>query len=382
MCVVKQLITYFHNRGVLTPRQLDYLVREGFFNPYEEEVGEVCDADLDWREACRERARAIEDEACAELEKRVRGRKQGGKGRRGRGRKAPTLLAAELASRIERLSATWQSALGGLAGYARRLKLCDDWREASRVVRNSDADSLQRALAASLGEGRPSLRRLWGSLMWDAYHQVVGPADAGPAVTAYRRILGANRLEEASKYAWLLRQRPVRAMLDLREAQRRVLRAARAIYDEQEETIALALRRQCDPVAFWTFALVYNARRPSDRRCLRSEVRDDDCGPPFPEPDVEQMRKVWLAAVVIDPESVLRFLCVKFGAQGTGPNGILPSEFRRWTRRELPAPSDTNHWREHEKRIWWTTWFCPIRWLPKGAVVLEREIENGSNPGG
>ena len=61
---------------------------------------------------------------------------------------------------------------------------------------------------------------------------------------------------------WVLKQPALSAVFNLRQGQLRLLRVAEGVYRTQPDLIVTGFHRDYHPLAYWTFVILYNIRRP------------------------------------------------------------------------------------------------------------------------
>ncbi len=310
MKAVEQIIQYLHDRGALSPEQLEYLERHGLWERRKESGEE------EPPQPYFPTGEALEPEPWEiDLEGRLLRERPG----RGRGKKQEVprsgrvLEPAEVEARLRAAFDGWQPALAGLVQLGRRLAACPDWEAAAVAARNAAPEALAGVLAEGLRHRSPSLRALWDAVCLEDYYRQVFTERGlhGPAASAYRVLLSIPEYEQLGKYAWVLKLDAVRHVFNLKQAQRQMLRACERVFHEHPDLIGVALHRDCHPQAYWTFVVLYSARGGRTTGPYSPERE-----PHFParrQPDEKAWLQVWSHATTMEPVRVLP-LIVRYGA--------------------------------------------------------------------
>jgi hypothetical protein len=172
--------------------------------------------------------------------------KRAGAGRKGRGvlRKGPVLEVSELCGRLADQFEAWRADLDGLLRVGRRLSACATWEEAAVAIRNAGQDEVFRAVCEGLEHRDPTLKALLHAIDMNRYGDIVAEAGVhGPAANAFRAVLAAISHEELGKHAWLLKNKEVGDVFNLRAAQFSLCRAWLHLHREKPELHARACRR-------------------------------------------------------------------------------------------------------------------------------------------
>jgi hypothetical protein len=341
MKAIEQIISYLNARGVLSVEQLAYLERHGLWDRHAEHR----DQQPDETPFFGSRDILPEDEWDALEGPTARDRK-----RRAARRPKDLQHKAQLAevevidARLRGAFENWGEALDGLLQVGRRLTSCATWQTAAVAVRNAHPETVYAVVREGLRAREPSLRVLWDAVVLDAYRDVPGlPALRGPVAVAYRAVLNVPEHRQLGKYAWLLKSAAVGSVFNLRLAQRELLLAGERLFSDQLDVLATALFRDYHALAYWSFVLLYTARR------LR---KPDDPGVPagsehLPSrqpPDEVGWLRAWSHAAVMEPIRILpllvRFNERKAGAIGTDPPPGLLICPRRWDPKAWEPPPD------------------------------------------
>jgi hypothetical protein len=267
MIPLRQILRYLRQRGILSRDQLDGWAAQGILR----------------KEDVPEEERVVQPAPASGL-------KAGDIGR-------------WLAERFD----SWQAQLQGLCRLGWRLNGCATWAESALRVRHAAPQDLCVAIARGLEERDPPLNALWDSLALEAYYDILTePAAHGPAADAYRAVLTVEEQARLGPHAWLLGELEVAAVFNLKQAQRRLLRAAEQVHRFWPGLVAVALNRDYHPLAYWSLVLLYSARHgPPGGRSVPDE---DEHRPARPLPDEAGWLQAWGQAAVMDFRSVTGFL--------------------------------------------------------------------------
>jgi hypothetical protein len=296
MKAITQIITYLRDRGALSREQLLELASGGFV-PWDEVVPDPTD------EAAREDAPPPEaDYDDYEPPRRPRGRR----GRRGQP-KGTVLEAPEVGARLAARFGDWEADLAALLPLARRFAPAPAWQDAVVILRNVPADDVIDGLTEALARHNPPLDDLWRALAVDDYHDVLrGPGLHGTAVNGYHALLALDEFTPLGPYGALLKVEEVAHVFNLKQAQRRLLRAVEYVRRSRPDLIAAQLRRRAHPLAYWGLVLVYTARRGRPGR--RPAPDPEECHPMHGFPGQSGWLQAWSHAAIMDPEAVPPFL--------------------------------------------------------------------------
>jgi hypothetical protein len=327
MKAIEQIITYLNARGVLSVEQLAYLERHGLWDRHAEHR----DQQPDETPFFGSRDLLEEDEWDAFEGPTARDRK------RRAARKPKDLLPAGHAPETEAIDARlrgyfdgWRAALDGLLQVGSRLTPCTTWQAAAIAVRNAHPEAVYGVVREALRTRSPSLHVLWDAVVLDNYRDL--PEVHGPVAVAYRAVLNVPEHGQLGKYAWLLKSPAVASVFNLRLAQRQMLLAGERLFNDQPDVLATALFRDYHVLAYWTFVLLYTARRlrkPDDTNVPAGSEHPPSRQPP----DQAGWLRAWSHTAVMEPIRILP-LMVRFNerAAGTGPEpppGLLICP-RRW----------------------------------------------------
>jgi hypothetical protein len=305
MKVLRQMIDYLRGRGLLTQDQLQELASQGILR-WEEVHNEP--------PAPEEPSGASEDydEDVEEPHERrpARGR------RGGAGPRTPVVPPEELCRRLRERFGLWRPVLDRLTSLA---PLSEGWEEAAVDVRNADLEHLVATLAARLhGLG---LGQLWEALQLDGYREVLsGPELHGPTGAAYRALLSVPEPLGLGRYGALLRAPEVAAVVNLMQAQRRLLRACGELMRRERDLLAAALRRDSGSPAYWAFVLLYSARRGAHGR--RPWPSAAEHPPLHAAPGDGDWPQLWSQAVAMDSRAVTPFLVERTRLEGERPQAL------------------------------------------------------------
>jgi hypothetical protein len=298
MRAVEQIIRYLNEHGSLTREQLLHLERLGLWQGSAEELPaaegppvEVLRAD-DWE---------IDVERSEERAQR--------KGRRKSGARPADVTAEELAEHLTERFEAWRPNLEGLVLLGRRLGVCRNWEEAAVVVRNNEPEAVVRATVESLRTRSPSLKLLWTALGLEDYRDL--PREwrrNGPAIGAYRTALTVQDYSEMNRDQWVLKQKAIGSVFNLRQAQLRLLRAAENVYRTQPDLIVNGFHRDYHPLAYWTFVILYNVRRVRRDGALLPEPASGEHGAMRGLPDERGWMLAESHAAWMDPIGYVRDL--------------------------------------------------------------------------
>jgi hypothetical protein len=153
-------------------------------------------------------------------------------------------------------------------------------------IRNSAPDELTRILGQALARRELSWDAFWNAVGLDDYVTVVGDRGLhGPAISAYRVALASNAdaLDQVRKYNWLLRYAETRHVFNLRQAQRKMIRAWGALLADGPDQIGTVIAQSRDKLGYWTSVLIYSARRCHDNAPQR--LHGDERRAPRARPD-------------------------------------------------------------------------------------------------
>ncbi len=293
MKAVHQIVRYLLQNGLLERQQLVDLAAQGFF-PWDE----VFSPD----EAQGDSGGEVDRDETVAVEEDLLDREHHRASRRGAKRRYPTLSADDLCRQLAEQDDAWTPQLAGLTRLGQTLQGAPTWQSAAVIVRNTPDDQLPDRLADALRRQAPSLADLWIAVSVDDYRNVPGDSNyGGPALFAYRTMLSLNDHADMGSNTWLLARAEVAAVFNLRQAQRRLFRALGVVLERQPEVVAAGLRRSGPVDAYWSFALLYSARR-------ESHPQYPDRIPPRNQPASANWPPIWGRAVAMDPIAVTPYL--------------------------------------------------------------------------
>jgi DNA-directed RNA polymerase specialized sigma24 family protein len=291
MKVLHQIIAYLRSRGLLPKEQLVELASQGI---------------LRWDEVYEEREREPEEEPIWEPEEEPepqdRPRPRPG---RGPGPRPSVLGPRDLGQRIAERFEAWRGALDALVQLGRFAGTAT-WEDAAVAVRNADLFRLAEVLIAGFEARSPTLAALWQALDVDPCDGVLSGTAFGPVGHAYRAVLAARDPAGLGRYVSLLREPEVAAACNLVQAQRRLLRACGAVLRQRPDLVAPGLRRDGAASSYWSFVLLYAARRGRPGR--RPWPAGDERPPLRSAPEESAWPHLWSQAVAMDTSAVTPFL--------------------------------------------------------------------------
>jgi hypothetical protein len=310
MSVLFQIIEYLRSRGLLSQEELVELASRGI---------------LRWDEVYREQTeepqpKAAEPPPEEEEEIEPEGRPRPRPGRGGPGARLPVIGPPELCQRLAKCFADNQVVLDGFAALGPALGVTG-WEAAAVRVRNTSPQDLVRLLGEGLRNQPAALPGLWAALGWSGYHDVLTGTDAaGPTGAAYRALLSAPDPAGLGRYSTLLREPEVAAVSNLKQAQRRLLRACGELMTTDPGLLSAVLRRDATATAYWPFVLLYAARRGVPGK--RPWPSGDEYPPPRQPPAEDAWPALWSQAVAMDSASVTPFLIERTRMQSERPRAL------------------------------------------------------------
>lgn len=298
MRVIQQIVEYLEQQGTLTQDDLHYLRSEGFV-PYP--------ADAEKYEAPDDIDETLYDEGPSTPERRRRGHRRFVV----RGR---NLTTGQLRAGISARLSDWAEPLEGLIALARKLDATANITSAPLILLQAETTNLDRSVHDAVDTRQPSLKTLWKSL---DFTEIRDPAPTpgeqvdGPVVRAYRWLLRATNRHESPGCGWLLRYWQVRWAVQLVGAQKRILESLGRLYDADWNLIHRELCREQHNGAFWTFTLLYNARRFAEGLPIGTAVahRDEKRLASLPANNDDWLR-AWSYALLMDRQRARQFLGV------------------------------------------------------------------------
>jgi hypothetical protein len=341
MKAIEQIINYLNARGVLSVEQLAYLERHGLWDRHAEHRDQQPDETpfFGARDILPEEDWDALEGPTARDRKRRAARKP-----KELQHNAHVLEAEAIDARLRGCFDNWRDALEGLVQVGRRLTPCASWQAAAVAVRNAHPETVYDVVREGLRARDPSLRVLWDAVVLDEYrHLLELPEVRGPVAVAYRAVLNVPEYRQLGKYAWLLKSAAVGSVFNLRLAQRELLLAGERLFSDQPDVLATALVRDYHALAYWSFVLLYTARRlrkPDDP----SVPAGSEHLPSRQPPDRAGWLRVWSHTAVMEPIRILPLL-VRFnekqaaGAGADPPPGLLICP-RRWDPKGWEPPPE------------------------------------------
>jgi hypothetical protein len=301
MKAIHQIISYLNEYGLLTRDELIALTARGFYPvetafPSGETGGE--------EEPISTRESDLDD-----LTEQMGGQPTRTGRRRGRGgsRRSAAVDAEDFCERLGGHMEAWRPALTAITRIGHRLGGTKTWEEAAVAVRNAPLETVARVVMKGWELGNPSLSAVWESLNLDSYQWALEePGLSGPAAVVYRIMLKANEHSDLGSYGTLLSHKEVAAVFNLRLAQRKLALACGLAPRRRPQQFAAIMRRDFHEPAYWSFVLLYNARRgkPAKRPWPRSYERR----PPQSPPVEFVWPKIWAHAAGMDHPAVTPYL--------------------------------------------------------------------------
>jgi hypothetical protein len=311
MHVIREIILYLCQRGLLSGPDLRYLRQHGF--DLEDELAETDPQELADADERRRYADAffntpelLAEDAIDAIERRldrpVSRRSGSGGGRRPRAE----LTAAAISGRILAHWPQWEAHLAALRALAAQLAPVPDLPAAAQALRDARAGDLDLAIASLVRSGKPSIDAIWKALSFNGYGQGIAPAGAtGAAVRAYQLVARGRPHREIGRYAAALRHAGLARLSDLVGAQRAVLRAfGRCLGRDPVLFDRRLFGARCDAVCYWSLTIALSAIVPVHRGSMPFRVH----GPRRPMPEGEQEAQAWGCAAAMDGHAVALLL--------------------------------------------------------------------------
>ena len=260
MRVIQQLTEYFWNRGDLSPRQVDYLVLQGYAND-EYLVGRRDPAPRVLDEETDPSREALED---------VRVRLDRARPRVGRGQTRHPFSQ----TKFERVRRSVADVLTQRATAARQvLRLAEQlehdrtrqtWRDfapIAELLRHLFGRGLQDAVEAIRSQPR-LLSSSWQLLDLAEFAVIAGDRQQhGAASNALRALLNVNHRREMGSYRWILKHGEMSLVADLVETRHNYLQVLQHLHERSFRLLHRAVAVNVQPQLFWTLVLTYNARQ-------------------------------------------------------------------------------------------------------------------------
>ncbi|MFH2005475.1 MAG: hypothetical protein ABI333_02700 [bacterium] len=164
-------------------------------------------------------------------------------------------LQKRVRPRLEKSRPLFQEALSILEPGARQ------WQQAAQTLVRMHVDQRYERVAALVDQDKGPFPVLWDFLAYDGY---VIPEFGGPVISAYKKVLRGDVVENLGDHRWILTQQEVRDVYLLVQAQVGVARAFARMIRENRELFARGLGQGFHSAAFRCAALVYASRRWMD----------------------------------------------------------------------------------------------------------------------
>lgn len=316
MRVIEQLIQHFWSRGVLTPEDVEHLIRHGFIRDTNLPGWLAPEPDPE-PESDEPEARATHDEerarAAEELEDALAGRQAGGK----KGGKKAKPSGHNLAPAVAALGRHYadrsaSSALVELADRVNPRARVADWSHAARLVAAAPPRKLEPALVGLLNHRPRAFGELWHWFNLEPLFEWAGDdANAGPVADALGRLLTGASRSEVGRIGQLMKAAEVQQLTDLLAARAAFLGVLPALYHAHFPRLMHWLvppagaALGCWPALPWAFVLVYNAKRgTADVPAAGYEVNTQDL--PF-----NLFKLAWATAYPMEPVAVRDLLATR-----------------------------------------------------------------------
>lgn len=309
MKVITELIHHFWKQGQLTPREAEFLVRQGFARerdlpgfelPPEQEEAEIPDLADTWV-ADVEVVVALDplEQAEEALVRRTERRKQGAGKSKARGARIDQLRRR---TRIE-LDCR-RGALAALCDLVDGDDYDGSWQTATARLRDLAAGEFRAAITAALRSGALSLRDLWQATDLDPFRKLLdGKEPSGSSERGFCAVLAARDTAALGAAAWLLKYEEMQALRNLRTIRERVLQILCAAYRGNRQELNRWIKRGATEDATWALVLLHNAHRFELHRADASA----DYGP-IPLPDSEVWNRAEAAALEMDRPKLTKLL--------------------------------------------------------------------------
>lgn len=270
MKVIEQLVQHFHARGVLTEREIEYLIKHGYIRRHDLSAARPLAEDDEPDEPTPLFDDPVDDNLDRlgeEMSGVPTGRRAGGK-KGGKDKAKPTghdltPLAAVLATHLgDRDQYPALLELGG------RLDGSTDWQSAAVAVANAAPAKLESALVALFNYRPPALGELWYWCDTTALFEWAEHEDnAGPVADALAALLTTTVPTQVGRLHQLKKLPQVDGLLDLTRARRALLGSLRGLYDRHFARLKVWLVNPDPtgpaaavwPALPWAFVLQYNA---------------------------------------------------------------------------------------------------------------------------
>lgn len=174
--------------------------------------------------------------------------------------KAPSnndLRADEIAKRVQASSLLHDKVLGPLKHLARPLSEDKDWL---KKLHEAAPERLQIRLQECLKNNEITASRLWESLAFDAYRDLVGPSEHGKAAVAWRCVMAGVEAGDFGKNGWIIgRRRAINKVWQLVRGQNAVLKALLGLVMEDASSWGRWAERDFHPVGSLCLSVLYEA---------------------------------------------------------------------------------------------------------------------------
>lgn len=167
------------------------------------------------------------------------------------------LRADEIAKRVQASSLLHDKALGPLKHLARPLAEDKDWL---KKLHEAPQQKLQSRLRECLTNNDIGASRLWESLAFDAYRDLVDPSENGKAAVAWRCVLAGMDAGDFGRNGWIIgRRRVINKVWQLIRGQNAVLRALLGLLREDSTSWGRWAERDYHPVGSLCLSVLYEA---------------------------------------------------------------------------------------------------------------------------
>lgn len=260
MKVIKEIISYLNRQNLLTTGQLRELEALGFYSEQEELINKYSDYEYYWHDYYDDDEMDIgEKESLYDKDFQVNKRKS----RKG-GTLSKGILWSITAKRINEELGEWISVenekLKGVLDIARKLSPEADVREAPLLIRNADDDEFFDAVSKSVENRTPSLNVIWETICMDDIKTLENFSIAsaeGKAMKSYKWLFSSPTSDNLDNLGWLLKHKNIKWAYNYHQAQLKILRIFKKIYDEKRVLIDRNMRRDFNINAFLVFAVLY-----------------------------------------------------------------------------------------------------------------------------
>jgi len=163
------------------------------------------------------------------------------------------LLQKRFRGRLDKVGGMFDAALGTVVSGKR------GWREAARDFIHLEDDAIYNRVANQVGKGKGKAKGAFG-LLWEllAYDGYVFEDLVGPVISAYKRVLRGQQVEQLGDHKWILTQPEMRDVYLLVQSQAGLARAFGKMIAGDPELFQRGLATDFHSMAFRAGA-VYNA---------------------------------------------------------------------------------------------------------------------------